>query len=154
MISTITNIIPFVVMGILFLVGIVVTAMARRDHGSAAMIGMGGCILLLLGLVFNIFRSYVLFPQLSGSMDLQTTLTVTNLISLFFDGGGTALLIWAVVARRKPRPPVQPQPGPGWQQPPADWQQPPAGWQQPQQPPYQQPGWQNPPQGPYGGGQS
>ncbi|MFI7130383.1 hypothetical protein ACIBQ1_32165 [Nonomuraea sp. NPDC050153] len=152
MISTISNIIPFVVMGILFLFGIVVTAMARRDHGSAAMIGMAGCILLLLGLAFNIFRSYVLFPQMSSAMDLQTTLTVTNLVSLLLDGGGTALLIWAVVARRKPRTPAtQPQPGPGWQQP----QQPPAGWQQqPQQPPYQQPGWQNPPQGPYGGGQS
>ncbi|MEU6789441.1 hypothetical protein ABZ912_60565 [Nonomuraea angiospora] len=143
MISTISNILTFAVMGILFLFGIVVTAMARRNHGSAAMIGMAGCILLLLGLVFNIVRSYVIFPQMGASLGFETTVSVTNLISLLFDGTGTALLIWAVVARRNPRQPAQPPQGPGWPQ------QPPY----PQQPYQQQPGWQNPQQPPYGQGQ-
>ncbi|MFI6733434.1 hypothetical protein ACIBI9_10935 [Nonomuraea sp. NPDC050451] len=132
-------------MGILLLFGVVVTAMARREHGSAAMIGMVGCILLLLGLLFNIFRSYVLFPQMSSSMGIETTITVTNLVSLLFDAGGTALLIWAVVARRKPSQPAQPPQGPGWPQQPPYPQQP---YQQ-----QQQPGWQNPQQPPYGQGQ-
>ncbi|MGV9381596.1 hypothetical protein ACWDRB_37680 [Nonomuraea sp. NPDC003707] len=131
-------------MGILLLLGVVMTAMARREHGSAAMIGMAGCILLLLGLLFNIFRSYVLFPQMTSSSDIQTTVAVTSLVSLLFDAGGTALLIWAVVARRKPSQPAQPPQGPGWPQQPSYQQQP---YQQ------QQPGWQNPPQPPYGQGQ-
>ncbi|WP_431910237.1 hypothetical protein [Nonomuraea jabiensis] len=128
-------------MGILFLFGVVVTAMARRAHGSAAMIGLAGCVLLLLGLAFDGFRSFVLYPQLGASLGIETTVAVTNLVSLLFNAGGTALLIWAVVARRKPAQPPQ---GPGWEQ------QPPY----PQQPyPQQQPGWQNPQQPPYGQGQ-
>ncbi|MFG6196739.1 hypothetical protein [Nonomuraea sp. JJY05] len=131
-------------MGILFLLGVVVTAMARRAHGSAALIGMGGCILLLLGLAFDGFRSFVLYPQMGTSLGIETV-TITNLVSLLFNAGGTALLIWAVVARRNPRRPAQPPQGPGWPQ------QPPY----PQQPyPQQQPGWQNPQQPPYGQGQS
>ncbi|MFF4617633.1 hypothetical protein [Nonomuraea jabiensis] len=144
MLADISNILTFAVMGILFLFGVVVTVMARREHGSAAMIGMSGCILLLLGLAFDGFRSFVLYPQLGASLGLETTVTVTNLVSLLFNAGGTALLIWAVVARRNPRP-AQPPQGPGWPQ-----QSP-----YPQQPyPQQQPGWQNPQQPPYGQGQS
>ncbi|MEW1838841.1 hypothetical protein AB0392_12875 [Nonomuraea angiospora] len=151
MLADISNILTFAVMGILFLFGVIVTVMARREHGSAAMIGMSGCILLLLGLAFDGFRSFVLYPQLGASLGIETTVAVTNLVSLLFNAGGTALLIWAVVARRKPQPahpqgPAHPQQGPV----------------QPQQPPYpqqpypqqQQPGWQNPQQPPYGQGQS
>ncbi|MEV4576737.1 hypothetical protein AB0K16_26175 [Nonomuraea jabiensis] len=144
MLADISSILTFAVMGILFLFGVVVTVMARREHGSAAMIGMVGCVLLLLGLAFDAFRSFVLYRQLGASLD-TTTVAVTNLVSLLFNAGGTALLIWAVVARRKPRQPAQPPQGPGWPQ------QPPY----PQQPyPQQQPGWQNPQQPPYGQGQS
>ncbi|WP_433431570.1 hypothetical protein [Nonomuraea sp. CA-141351] len=137
MASTITSIISVLVMGILLLVGVVVTARARRDHGSAAMIGMTGCILLLLGVVFNILRSWVLIPLMADSlgMDIETVFAVTTPISMIFDAVGTGLLIWAVVARRKPHQPAQPSQEPGWQQPPANWQQQP-GWQTPQQPPY------------------
>ncbi|MEV4013246.1 hypothetical protein AB0J35_22335 [Nonomuraea angiospora] len=139
MLADISNILTFAVMGILLLFGVIVTAMARRAHGSAAMIGMGGCILLLLGLAFDGFRSFVLYPQLGASLGMEAV-TVTNLVSLLFNAGGTALLIWAVVARRNPRQPAQPPQGPGWPQ------QPPY----PQQPYQQQPDWQNPPQPPYG----
>ncbi|MDX3111207.1 hypothetical protein ACIBO5_13285 [Nonomuraea angiospora] len=151
MLADISNILTFAVMGILFLFGVIVTVMARREHGSAAMIGMSGCILLLLGLAFDGFRSFVLYPQLGASIGVEAV-TVTNLVSLLFNAGGTALLIWAVVARRKPQPaqpphgPVQPPHGPGWPQQPPYPQQP---YQQ-----QQQPGWQNPQQPPYGQGQS
>ncbi|MBE1586266.1 hypothetical protein ACFPOI_57155 [Nonomuraea angiospora] len=162
MLADISNILTFAVMGILFLFGVIVTVMARREHGSAAMIGMSGCILLLLGLAFDGFRSFVLYPQLGASIGVEAV-TVTNLVSLLFNAGGTALLIWAVVARRKPQPaqpqpaqpqgPVQPQQGPGWPQQGPGWPQQPPYPQQPypQQP---QPGWQNPQQPPYGHGQS
>ncbi|MEV1177585.1 hypothetical protein [Nonomuraea sp. NPDC049784] len=141
MASTITSIISVLVMGILLLAGVVVTARARRDHGSAAMIGMAGCILLLLGVVFNILRSWVLIPMMADSlgMKIDTVFAVTTPISMIFDAVGTGLLIWAVVARRKPHQPAQPpqgSQGPGWQQPPASWQQQQPGWQTPQQPPY------------------
>ncbi|MEV0237339.1 hypothetical protein [Nonomuraea sp. NPDC050786] len=134
--STVTSVISVVVMGIVLLIGVVLTARARRDHGSAAMIGLAGCIVLLLGVLFNILRSWILIPMMADSlgMSIDAVFGITTPISMIFDAGGTGLLIWAVVARRKPQQPVQPPygpQGPGWQQPPA----PPANWQQPQ-PPY------------------
>ncbi|MEV4108074.1 proline-rich domain-containing protein [Nonomuraea sp. NPDC049695] len=133
--STITSVISVLVMGIVLLVGVVLTARARRDHGSAAMIGLAGCIVLLLGVLFNILRSWVLIPMMADSfgMSIDAVFSITTPIAMIFDAGGTGLLIWAVVARRKPSRPTQPPhgpQGPGWQQPPA----PPANWQQ--QPPY------------------
>ncbi|MFC4006323.1 hypothetical protein ACFOY2_03760 [Nonomuraea purpurea] len=153
----IIGLIAFAVMGVLLLAGIVMTAMGRRNHGSAATIGMVGCIVLLLGLVFNTLRGLAL-PMLSDTfgMSLNMLFTVGNVLSLLFEVIGTGLLIWAVVARRNPPTPAGPQ-GPAWQQPASEWQQQP-GRQSPQpghQPghqPGQQPGWQTPPQPPYGEG--
>ncbi|WP_193318887.1 hypothetical protein [Nonomuraea phyllanthi] len=146
-------------MAIVLVVGVIVTAMGRRNHGSAALIGMGGCILLLLGVVFNVLRSFLTDP-LADAIGIGASFTILSLISLLFEVGGTGLLIWGVVARRTPRGPAQPSQGaqaPGWQQPQPNWQQPQPQppYQQPQQQPYQQqPGWQTPPPPPQGGGQS
>ncbi|MEU6719239.1 hypothetical protein ABZ897_47910 [Nonomuraea sp. NPDC046802] len=166
--SIITGYVALSVMGILLLTGVVVTAMGRRNHGSAATIGMMGCIALLLGVVFDLLRN-LLFETLVETLGISPSLffMIGTVITLLLDVTGTGLLIWAVVARRKPPAPAGPQ-GPGWQQP-SDWQQP--GWQgqrpgpqpgphpgpQPGRqpgwpPPQQQPGWQTPPQPPSGEG--
>ncbi|MFG1706065.1 hypothetical protein ACFLIM_23000 [Nonomuraea sp. M3C6] len=133
-------------MAVLLLVGIVLTAMNRRNHGRAAILGMVGCILLLLGVVYNTLFGYFA-PTLirSSGIGLTGTIAMSNLISLIFNAGGTGLLIWAVVARRNPPQPSQPQ-GPGWQQPPQ------PEWSQQQQPFQQPPGWQAPPRPPFGEG--
>ncbi|MFC4111937.1 hypothetical protein [Nonomuraea zeae] len=155
--SNVTQTLVLIVMSVLLLAGIVITAMGRRNHGRAATLGMTGCILLLLAVLFNTllqFFTQELFQMFRG--DIGVAFAVANIISLIFNASGTALLIWAVVARRNPPQPVQPQ-GPGRQQPPGDWQQqqPRQDWNQPpQQPPFQQPpGWQQPPRPPFGGGQ-
>ncbi|MEQ4720102.1 hypothetical protein [Nonomuraea sp. B19D2] len=148
--SVIGGILNYGVWAVLLLAGIAVTAMGRRNHGSAALIGMFGCILLLVGVAFNAFTAYVLFPSMISSLGSGPTLLITPLISLVLHASGTGLLIWAVVARRKPSQPAQPPQGPPGPQGPG-WQQPPANWQQ--QPYQQQPGWQTPPQQPYGGAQ-
>jgi membrane-bound ClpP family serine protease len=153
----VSSIIALLVMGVLLLAGIVVTAMGRRAHGRAAILGMTGCILLLLGVIFNMLRGFLtpLLMETFGA-DLGVAFSILTIFSLIFDATGTGLLIWAVVARRPQQQPAQPQ-GPGWQQPPGDWQQqhPQQGWNQPpQQPPFQQPpGWQPPPRPPFGEGQ-
>ncbi|WP_345569708.1 hypothetical protein [Nonomuraea rosea] len=148
------NLIVASIMGVLLLAGIVVMAMRRRDHGRAAILGMFGCILLLLRLIVSTLLAYLAPMLFEGN--LEVTFAIANIITLLLDATGTGLLIWAVVARRPQQQPAQPQ-GPGWQQPPGDWQQqhPQQDWNQPpQQPPFQQPpGWQPPPRPPFGEGQ-
>ncbi|MFI7641819.1 hypothetical protein [Nonomuraea sp. NPDC049400] len=147
--SVIGGILNYGVWAVLLLAGIAVTAMGRRNHGSAALIGMFGCILLLVGVAFNAFTAYVVYPSMDSPFG--ATIFITNLISLVLHASGTGLLIWAVVARRKPSQPAQPPQGPQG----PGWQQHSPNWQEQQQQPFQQqqPGWQNPPQQPYGGGQ-
>jgi hypothetical protein len=154
-------------LSVLLIVGIVLMAARRRDHGRAAVMGILGCVVLLLGVVFNVARG-LLDEALAELLSIAVAFTVSSVISMIFSLTGTALLIAAVVARRNPaqaappagqgwpRQPQQPEWGqpqqPEWgrpqqpQQPEWQPQQPPQpGWQ-PQQPPFeQQPGWQNPP---------
>ncbi|SEM55180.1 hypothetical protein [Nonomuraea pusilla] len=156
--------------GVLLLVGIVLTAMARRHRGRAAVLGLIGCVVLLLGTLFNVLRNFAtdLILELFGTRSLGTVFSIQNLISTFFEIVGTGLLIWGVAARstgreagqqplpqgRQPQPaPHQPWPQPG-PAPLPDWQQPAPhqpgahqpGPQQmgPQQSGQQQPGWQTP----------
>ncbi|MFG1963239.1 hypothetical protein [Nonomuraea sp. NPDC049028] len=136
-------------MVILLIVGIVLMIRARAEHGRAAMLGMYGCIALLIGVVFDVARGLTL-PYLIDAFAMRSigvVVLVEGLVSLILNGGGVGLLIWAVVARRTP---AQPQQTPGWQQP-----QQPQGWQQPQQSEWQRqsqspPEWQpqSPPQPP------
>jgi hypothetical protein len=126
-------------MVILLIVGIVLMIRARGEHGRAAMLGVYGCIALLIGVVFDVARGFTL-PYLIDAVGIRSigvVLLVEGLVSFILTGGGVGLLIWAVIARRTP---AQPQQTPGWQQPqqPQGWQQP----QQPQQPQPQQPEWQ------------
>ncbi|MGI5288145.1 hypothetical protein ACQEVF_33075 [Nonomuraea polychroma] len=123
--------------------GIIMMAMRRRDHGRASVLGIIGCVVLLVGTVFNIARGF-LDEALIDLLGLGPALTISNAISLIFSLTGTALLIWAVVTRCNPQqstpprgpgwqPPQQQQPG--WEQPPFQQQQP-SGWQNPQRPPF------------------
>jgi hypothetical protein len=122
---------------ILLIVGIVLMIRARAEHGRAAMLGLYGCIVFLISVVFDVARSLT-FPYLVEAVGIRSiggVVLVEALISLVLTGGGVGLLIWAVVARRTPAQPPQ---TPGWPQPPQ-----PHGWQQPQQQPQpQQPEWQ------------
>jgi membrane-bound ClpP family serine protease len=136
------GLLSLVVMSALLIVGMILMGVNRGHLGSSATLGIVGCVLLLLGGLFSF-----LLPLIVDSMDLSFSdvALVWSLISLIFHGGGTGLLIWAVVAKRNQPPYAQPQqpqgPG-GWQQQqpqgPGGWQQQqpqgPGGWQQPQQP--------------------
>ncbi|WP_188195864.1 hypothetical protein [Nonomuraea sp. SYSU D8015] len=135
---SILSLIGVVLLGILLIAGIALMAARRREHGRGAVIGILGCVVLLLGALFNVARGF-LDGMLADLFDLGVAFTISTVISFGFSLIGTGLLIFAVVARRNPQQPAPPQ-RPGWQQP----QQPPWG-----QPPFQQqpPGWQGPPQG-------
>ncbi|MEV4102040.1 hypothetical protein AB0J42_17470 [Nonomuraea sp. NPDC049649] len=114
-------------------VGIVLTARGRGTHGRAAVIGMLGCVALLLNGLLQILQAILLNVVIEsvGLAAMGIVIMVLNLLYFLLTTTGVALLIWAVVARRAP----QPQPGPqqpGWhQQPPAPYQHPQQGWQQP-----------------------
>lgn len=133
-------------LGILLVVGIVLMAARRRDHGRAAVVGILGCVVLLLGVVFNSLQGFMI-DLLIPLLEIGPSYAVASLISFGFSIIGTGLLIFAVIARRDPRQPA-PAHGPEWQQPPQ--QQP--GWGQPPQPPQQQPGWQQQQRPPFGEG--
>lgn len=147
--STVLNVLSMVVMLVLLIGGAVLMAVRRREHGRASMIGLAGCVVLLLGVVINgvfIFMAPSLVDSF-GPGGYEPFFVVFNLVTLVVQVVGTGLLIFAVIARRNPAAPA-PQ-GP-WQ-PQTEWQQQPPYQQQ--QPYQQQPGWQTPPQPPFGGGQ-
>ncbi|WP_219472191.1 hypothetical protein [Nonomuraea rhizosphaerae] len=129
---------------VLLVAGIILTARAKAEHGRAAVLGMYGCVVLLVGEVYTLVRGLWL-PLFLQSFDYNViTALLLGLVGFVFTAGGLGLLIWAVVARRSPSPLGQ-QHGqqPGWQQ----QAQAPPSWQPqspPQPPPGQQPGWQNP----------
>jgi hypothetical protein len=163
------SLIPSFFLCLVPVIGIVVTAMARRTHGRAAIIGMMGCVALLLSALGQVAQLMLL-----SSFTLRDRFTFISLMSLLMTVlsiTGISLLIWAVVARR---PAVQPR-QPAWQQPQAQQQPWPPHGRQPDNPqpygqqpheqqiqgqqPYGQqaygqqpppPGWQ-PPRPPYGG---
>jgi hypothetical protein len=173
MLSYILNIFNLIVTLVVLLGGVTLMAMRRKEHGRASVVGMVGCIALLLGgVISGVFA--LLAQDLVESLGLggyQPVFFIINVAVMLFQTVGTALLIWAVIMpRNRPQPPAQGawQPQPEWQPGQPDWQggsqpgQP--GWQpgpqpgQPGQPgwqfgPQQQPpGWQTPPQPPFGQG--
>ncbi len=136
--------------GILLLVGLVLMAMRRREQGRGAVLGIAGCVVLLVGAGFAVAQSF-LQRELVGLLGLAAGLSVSVAISSIIHLVGLGLLIGGVVARRTT---PAPSPGPqGWQQPPAGWEQ--QGWNQPapqqypQQPQGQQPHPQQPQAQPY-----
>ncbi|MFC7583030.1 chlorophyll a/b-binding protein [Nonomuraea antimicrobica] len=150
--STILSIVSLIVMTVMLLGGAVLMATRRREHGRGAMLGMVGCIVLLVGVALNALIVFLL-PALGDSWspsEIEIVLAIHTLASLIVQIAGTVLLIFAVIARRNPPQPVQPghpsHPGHPGQQP---WQQQPYQ----QQPVQQQPGWQAPPRPPFGEGQ-
>ncbi|MER6948862.1 hypothetical protein ABT294_33065 [Nonomuraea sp. NPDC000554] len=154
MVIVLTTGIIVLVQGSVLVTGIVLTVAKRRQQGRGAMLGLAGCLVLLLEVVFGVVRSLT-FSSLVDSMGISsanTIILVETAVSSLLSAVGIGLLIMAVVARR---PPLQQPAAPGWQQQPA-WQQYPQqaeqgqpsapGWQPPQQGEPPTPGWQ-PPQG-------
>ncbi|MCK2217884.1 hypothetical protein MF672_029415 [Actinomadura sp. ATCC 31491] len=138
---------------ILLIGGVVLIAMRRREQGRGAVLGISGCVVLLLGAVFSLLQGF-LQSALVDVLGIGGAVGLSVLVSSIFHLIGVALLIGGVVARRDPPRPAGPQGWPQQQPPAAPWEQQ-QGWNQPpQQPPYpqQQPGWQNPPQPPFGQG--
>ncbi|GAA4943800.1 hypothetical protein HD597_000903 [Nonomuraea thailandensis] len=178
MLSYILTIFNLIVSLVVLLGGVALMAMRRKEHGRASVVGMVGCIMLLLGGVIGGVFSLML-PNLVESLGMRGFTPVSlivNVAVMLLQAVGTALLVWAVIMpRNQPQPTAQGawQPQPEWQPGQPDWQggsqpgQP--GWQpgpqpgqpgpQPGQPgwhpgPQQQPpGWQTPPQPPFGQGQ-
>ncbi|MEU8357244.1 hypothetical protein AB0C27_14630 [Nonomuraea sp. NPDC048882] len=161
--SNIISILTTIVMVLLLLGGAILMATRRAEHGRGSVLGMIGCVVLLVGVVINgVF--ILMAPDLVRSLGFDQygpIALVMNLLSLLIQVSGTGLLIFAVIARRNP--PQQAQAAAYAQQAPQGWQQQPE-WQQGYQqqgPPQQQPGWQQQqpgrqpqhPQPPYGEGQ-
>ncbi|MEV4082861.1 hypothetical protein ACGFJC_48145 [Nonomuraea fuscirosea] len=175
MLSYIVNIITMIVMVLLLLGGAILMATRRAEHGRGSVLGMIGCVVLLVGVVIN--GVYIIMaPDLIhalGFAQYGPIALVMNLLSLLIQVSGTGLLIFAVIARRNP--PQQaaqqsrqahhaqqgwPQQQPEWQQGPQQGYQqgPQHGYQQGPQPgyqqgPQQQSGWQPQQQQPFGEGQ-
>ena len=126
-----------------------VVMIARAGRGRASVLGMIGCVVLLLQAVL-IVAQIILTPMLaeqSGIGFVTTILQMTNIVFTLMSCVGIGLLIWS--AASKTPAPTQ---GPGWQPPQGPqgqpWQQNPQqqGW--PQQSQQGQPGgqaWQPPP---------
>lgn len=115
--------IPSILMALVLLGGIVLLAVNRVNHGSAAVLGMVGCILLLIGVISSATLSFTI-PSLvrSSGMSINTMIGLWSLVSVLFNVTGTGLLIFAVVAKRNP-PQGTPQGMPGWQGAPGGQQQ-------------------------------
>lgn len=95
--------IPAVLMALLLLAGIVAMAVNRSAHEGAAVLGLMGCVLLLLALVFNVLLAFYLSAFVGATgLDFRTAIGAWNLVTFLFEGAGTGLLIWAVIAKRKP----------------------------------------------------
>lgn len=153
--ATLLFLILRLLMSSLLIVGVVLTAKAKAEHGRAATLGMFGCLVLLFCELLSIVRVMLQESLLRavGIHSFNMVLVAIETISTLITAVGVGLLIWAVVARRTPAQPQQPQ---GWQQPQQpqpqqpEWQrqsQAPPEWQPqspPQPPPSQQPGWQDP----------
>ncbi|PRX55698.1 hypothetical protein B0I32_126160 [Nonomuraea fuscirosea] len=154
--SNVINIITMIVMVLLLLGGAILMATRRAEHGRGSVLGMIGCVVLLVGVVIN--GVYILMaPELVRSLGFAQygpIALVMTLVSLLIQVSGTGLLIFAVIARRNPPQQAAQHAQQGWQQQP-EWQQ---GYQQgpqhgyPQAPP-QQPGWQPQQRPPFGEGQ-
>ncbi|MGW2153027.1 hypothetical protein [Nonomuraea sp. NPDC001699] len=133
-----TNLLPTLLTALLLVVGVVMIGMNRRHVGRAAVLGMSGCGLLLIGTLINLVLS--LLTQMlieSYGSSMMAVLPFAYLISSLFHLVGIGLLIWAVVARRNApqqyhQPYQQPAPQPGPQAGPQPGPQ--AGWQPPQPP--------------------
>ncbi|WP_431902698.1 hypothetical protein [Nonomuraea sp. bgisy101] len=116
-------IIPMV---ILLVLGIVLTARARAEHGRAATFGMVGCIVLLLGAILQGAWQVILpsIVQSGGFAIFGVVNAVVGFVFVVVDLVGTGFLIGGVVARRNPpQAPQYPQAPQGWQQqpPPGQW---------------------------------
>lgn len=125
---------------IVLIAGIFVTAFAKSHRGRGAMLGMFGCIVLLLGVVWQVLYSMFL-PVLVHEFEISFSSPLIQLgsgVGIVIDVVGTLLLIFGVAARSNP---AEQQPAPAYQQ---QWQQ------QPPQPGQPQPGWPQQ-QPPYGG---
>jgi hypothetical protein len=107
---------------------------------------MWGCAVLLVGVLFQLVRSFTLPALIDyvGIRSITSVIALEGLLQVIIEVIGTGLLIWAVIARNST--PAQPQ---GWQQP-YDPTRMAPGWQ-PGPPPQQNPEpptWQNPQQPP------
>jgi hypothetical protein len=143
--SVLSGVLFAAVMILLLVGGIVLTARARRERGRPAVLGMWGCAVLLVGVLFQLVQSFTLPALIDyvGIRSISSVIALEGLLQVIIQVIGTGLLIWAVIARnstpgrpRGPQPydPAQMAPGPPFQQP--DWQNPgPPNWQNPQQPP-------------------
>lgn len=140
-VSVLSGVLFTAVMILLLVGGIVLTARARRDRGRPAVLGMWGCAVLLVGVLFQLGRSFTLPALIDyvGIRSISSVIALEGLLQVIIEVIGTGLLIWAVIARNST--PGQPyDPAPGWQPGPPP-QQPggqnpgPPNWQNPQQPP-------------------
>ncbi|MFI6291693.1 hypothetical protein ACIBEJ_08915 [Nonomuraea sp. NPDC050790] len=129
------NLLMFVAFG----AGAVITGMARRQHGKAAVLGLIGCVLLMIN-VLPTAAMTIFAPQIARDLGLSMASTffgILGFLNMALTLGGFGLLVAAVVARRTPQPQApawnQPQPGYGQQH----GYAPPANYNQPQ--PYGQP---------------
>ncbi|GAB2927565.1 hypothetical protein ACFMQL_04735 [Nonomuraea fastidiosa] len=154
MLNLVINIINALLMVIVFVGGIILLAVRKKDHGRGANLGIAGCVVLLVGFIGQVGVSFSMSTLIDklGRTAYEIVLPVGTGLGTLAQAVGISLLIFGVVARRTPQPAAagQPQtwptqPGhhaqhgqPGWPQP--DQGQ--HGWPQPGHQP--DPGWSQP----------
>ncbi|NUT44313.1 MAG: hypothetical protein HOV86_30395 [Thermoactinospora sp.] len=119
------NAILWVLQVIILIVGVVLTAMARRNHGRAALVGMFGCLVFLLDVIVSVVQAFLL-PQFARDLgSIMTAAMIFSVLHLLFWVTGLGLLVAGVVMRRPAAAPQQPFPP---QQPYYQQQPPPPGY--------------------------
>ncbi|MFI6540873.1 hypothetical protein ACIBHY_51045 [Nonomuraea sp. NPDC050547] len=136
------NLLIHIVMFIAFGAGAVITGLARRRHGKGALLGMFGCIVLMIDVLPTVATS-VFAPSIARDLGFSTASTIFGLLGLVnmaLTLVGFGLLVAGVVAHRGPRPEPQ---APAWNQP-SPYPQPGYGQQGYGRPGTQQPGFPQP----------
>ncbi|GII78787.1 hypothetical protein Sru01_37690 [Sphaerisporangium rufum] len=107
--------VTYVPMIIVLVVGIVLTARARRERGAPATLGLAGCAVLLVAAVLELVRAFVL-PGLGASMGLGAVqfMAMAGLLLTVLHVTGVGLLIAGVVTRRRTPGGPGPVPPGGW----------------------------------------
>ena len=96
--------VPFVVV---YLIGIILSAMKMSVYRRAASLALGGFIGLLLGQLVRVHGTLLMLPANRGSTplrELATQLAMINLLGVLLALGGTILLLLAIFADRDKRP--------------------------------------------------
>ncbi|PZG11274.1 hypothetical protein, partial [Nonomuraea aridisoli] len=88
-------------LAVVLIAGAVLTGLRRRDHGRAAILGMAGCVTLLLEVVLGVVIQLMVPAMVTTLREgYELAFVLINVVGVILKVTGLGLLIWAVIARR------------------------------------------------------